>query len=278
MDAGPRKWLNLLWTRLDAYYVVATIATVLLAARWPLPAEARPLVIGPRALWLLPLLLIPELAGWLVLRTTRRFFAWPWLCLAGLALALRGSSGSDIDQTYAYAGEIVILSAIILAELLGLSLGRWFNRAAALAYFAAAALWQLLEAWRSHQGGVGGDWHALTLLLGGLLFIGHALIQLVRLRAAPFTPPPPNGEAAEAADGLAASGDAEAWVIHAPPAEAAAQALADAVPDAAAEGAIPDTQSQSDGAVQTAPEQRTDAAPEAAATVAGAEPQQGVIQ
>jgi len=193
----------------DALYIAATAATVLLAVYLPATAGTRSMLSGPGAVWQLPLLLIPAFIGWALMRSMRRLWAWPYAYLAALALALRGARGNDVDQAYAYAGEVVILLAILLAEVLGLSLGRWLHRAAALAYFAAAGLWQLSEAARSVYTGPGGIWHAATLSCGGVLFMAQSAVQYVRYRRQAAA------EAAAAAlQGPAELPAGEPWVIR----------------------------------------------------------------
>ena len=165
-----------------ALYLAAVVAVILGAVYLPESGLSRPLLSPANALWLFPLLLLPVLLGWALQHYPRRLLAWPYAYLVALLLALRGAAGSDVDQAYAYAGECVLLAAIVLAELLGLSLGRWLHRAAAAAFFAAAALWQFIEAWRSYAAGAGGSWHAATLACGALLFCVQAALQYRRYR------------------------------------------------------------------------------------------------
>jgi hypothetical protein len=78
----------------------------------------------------------------------------------------------------------VILLATVIVEGLGLTLGRYMHRGAALAYFAAAGGWQLVEAARSMGSGPSGGWLASLLGTGGVLFAIQAVVQYLRYRQA----------------------------------------------------------------------------------------------
>jgi len=169
-------------------------ALVLLIAALITPVLA--LVLAPRAAdvlaalgaaftsWLAWALLLPVLAGLVLTLATKRLWAWPYVYLLGLLLALTsaGAYTPTVDQMYLYTSELVLVLTILVAEAIGLSVGRWLSRAAGMTYFLAAAVWQVVHAVRAPGSVLVVTWQRWSLGLGALLFAVHAVIQFVLWR------------------------------------------------------------------------------------------------
>ncbi|HES58445.1 MAG TPA: hypothetical protein ENO21_03345 [Firmicutes bacterium] len=148
------------------------------------------------------LLALPALVGLALQLAGRRLWTWPYVYLLSLYLVHTATAIDTADKLYLYSSQLAALLTIALAESLGLSIGRWFNRPAAIGYFAAVGVIQIVYAFDTAQGPLPLWIKQLTFNAGGALFLVQAAIQLYinRRAEAARQPGTAEGGAAELAE------------------------------------------------------------------------------
>lgn len=134
------------------------------------PAAASPL--GPA------LLALPALLGLGLQLAGRRLWTWPYVYLLSLYLVHTAAAIDTADRLYLYSSQLAAILTIALAESLGLSLGRWFNRPAAIGYFCAVGVVQIVYAFDTAGGPLPLWIKQVTFNAAGALFLAQAAIQL----------------------------------------------------------------------------------------------------
>jgi hypothetical protein len=155
----------IIWSALLVSHGHDSQMAALLSRPWVALCAYAPVVIG----------MVMQLAG-------RRFWAWPYVYLLVFALAITSTTGDIGDQAYAYGGSVVWVVTVLVAESVGLTLGRWLHRFIGIAFFLGAGAWMLIEGFRGQDSGLVSRWQSQTLLLAGGLFVIHAAIQLANYR------------------------------------------------------------------------------------------------
>jgi len=128
---------------------------------------------------LLPVLLaVPALIGLVLQLGGRRLWTWPYVYLLSLTLVHTASGIDEADRIYLYTSQLAAVLAIALGETIGLSLGRWLNRPAAIGYFCAGGAAQIVYAFSAGDNLIP-DWiEQVTFSAGGSLFLVQGVIQL----------------------------------------------------------------------------------------------------
>lgn len=165
-------------------------------------------------------LFAPLVIGLVVQWAGRRLWAWPYVYLVVFCLAL-GTRAADIgDAVYLHSSAAVWVLTVLVAEAVGLALGRWLHRFVGIAYFLGAGAWLLIAAFGQTGHGTVGRWQIWTLGLAGALFLLHAAFQLLNhLRGRPVAAGPPAetdgaGEDQQRADAGPPDPEAAGWTFH----------------------------------------------------------------
>lgn len=161
-------------------YTVAAAVVVVWSALLVVGGYESPLADALGQPWVALGLYAPVLLGLIVQLVGRRFWAWPYVYLLVLSLALAGTSEDIGDQMYAYGGSAVLVLTVFVAESVGLAFGRWLHRYVGAAFFVGSGCWMLIEGLRAKEPAAIGRWQSWTLLLAGGLFLIHAAIQVGR--------------------------------------------------------------------------------------------------
>jgi len=187
------------WSSLQTERAAGSLLAAALEQPLPAAAVLAPVVIGLAVQWV-----------------GRRLWAWPYVYLVVLSLAL-GSRAADVgDAVYLHSSAAVWVLTVLIAESVGLALGRWLHRFVGIAFFIGAGIWLLTAGLGQRGGDAVGIWQTWILTVAGALFLLHAGFQLLnywRSRprppaaaveagptagpAAPSMPPGSRGEAAE---------------------------------------------------------------------------------
>lgn len=162
----------IIWSALLVVHGHDSLLATMFSRPWVALCAYAPIIIG----------LIVQLAG-------RRFWAWPYVYLLVLVLAITGTTGDIGDQMYTYGGSVVWVVTVLVAESVGLTLGRWLHRFIGIAFFLGAGAWMLVEGFRLQQNDLADRWQVQTLILSGGLFIIHAAVQLANYRRAQRSAP-----------------------------------------------------------------------------------------
>jgi hypothetical protein len=165
--------------------------------------------------------LAPVVIGLVVQWIGRRLWAWPYVYLVVLSLAL-GSRAADVgDAVYLHSSAAVWVLTVLVAESVGLALGRWLHRFVGIAFFIGAGSWVLVTGLGQGSQDAVGYWQAWILAVAGALFLLHAGFQLLNYWRSRPRPPaaaarvePAAEQAAPPAPASIDPESAEEWTFH----------------------------------------------------------------
>jgi hypothetical protein len=130
------------------------------------------------------LLILPLIAGGLILWFSRRFWTWPFAYLTAFYVVFSGmlvaGEQRSVDEAFEYARIITLTITVLVAELVGLFLGRLGGRLLGMAFFGGAALWLLLAAAGRIDGGVLLSGRNAVSFVAGIGFALQAYLQLAK--------------------------------------------------------------------------------------------------